>query len=527
MFEGQTGSKREFDTSAPAAPGRSPSNLNLGCSFISLDEFRCHSPPSQEFDPYLNTHLGYGPLIHLARVRHVGSVNWSAMARLVTLCLIVLSACVSLHSTLARSTPPVPFYNTTESHYRQLVSNGGGDFTLEEQIAQRILTSRVNSAVEESSNLASYPVAPAAFSSLLLSPTDDEIQEALTGLVRDYMEYRKRVTQLNNEEALLVKEVEARLGTLPPTPVTPPPVTPPPYPEPRFFFFLPSAPPSVNPEGLEGIAAIANDVKQSAEEESFLTKLQSNMFTNSIITTFSFISVEFLKSIGLGDLTSVGTLVADTWLYYEIGHTIREWAERDCYLPSAWPFSYFLPEHCRVYFEEQRQAEMRRKLEQQNAASGSGAASGADGNTGDNNGAGAASGAASGNGAASGPDAGNGGNNDPGAGSGAANGNNENGAAAGNGGENGNGAENGAGAENGENGSGVENGGENGSGVANGVGADNGENGNGTENGGENGSGAASGAGAENGGNNGSGAENGAAPDDGVEFDGENSGGET
>lgn len=226
------------------------------------------------------------------------------MARLVMLCLIVLGACWSLHSTLAGSTPPIQFYNTPESNYRHLESSGDGDFILEEIVAEGILISRFASTMHviqsledssetsiwsESSLLPTNPEASAAFSKLLLIPSDDEIHEALKVLVWEYMEYRRKVTPLDNDEALLVKEVEARMGTLPPTPVTA-------TPNPKARFVVSSVPPELNPEGLEGLVTIAQEVKLSAEEERFLSKLKGKMFINSITKKYSLIAEEFLNS---------------------------------------------------------------------------------------------------------------------------------------------------------------------------------------------------------------------------------------
>ncbi|XP_050711677.1 uncharacterized protein LOC126995846 [Eriocheir sinensis] len=285
------------------------------------------------------------------------------MARRMHVFLILLTCCV----TFARSSPLRASSTRLEPRFLNL---RGGDSLVRTLTMQRIMILRVMSIAKENGyivgsiskesvlraalRLAEYPGVSKVLSLIKQPPSGPEVWKVLQWMKRDYLKYRKMTRQLSDSETLLVRAVETSQFFS--TTLTPP-TTPSPSPDPRWLLFVPSAPPEFNEEGLNGIASIAEDVAKAVEDEGFFSKLQNNMFINAIITTYSFAVVEFLTSIGLGDVASVGTLVADKWLFYELATEITHWAEEGCFLLRSWPFYYFYPQHCRLLFEQQKRQE--------------------------------------------------------------------------------------------------------------------------------------------------------------------------
>ena len=295
------------------------------------------------------------------------------------LCVVVAAAaglCLAGNETHAASLESRASSQPLNTLIKQAFALNLENYPLEALIAQRILFSRLTSSAQDlgykvhdtmdAINLVAYnmttnsSVWASLTPELLTPPYTHEIHQAVKGVVRDYQNHRawlrRNTTTLSSHQPDQSKTWFSRMvdlifsEKLPQT--QPPPL--PPHAVPRCFsFFSFFSTPEVDTEGLDGLKDMVTEVTETLEEHNYIEELKQNLFFNSVMTTFTFVVVEYLESIGLGAVTSVGTLLSDLWLGHEVITKLMVWIEERCFLSTEWPFKYFFPEHCRLMYESQ------------------------------------------------------------------------------------------------------------------------------------------------------------------------------
>lgn len=87
-------------------------------------------------------------------------------------------------------------------------------------------------------------------------------------------------------------------------------------------------------------------VLTSAFLSPFWSRLRRNGSLGSLFMVLGTGGELFLKRVGLEDVASAGNILELLWITHRIFTDVIEYVEEECYFPTFWPFSCFIPEHC-------------------------------------------------------------------------------------------------------------------------------------------------------------------------------------
>lgn len=78
----------------------------------------------------------------------------------------------------------------------------------------------------------------------------------------------------------------------------------------------------------------------------FWSRLRRNGALGSMFVVLGTGGEILLERVGLEDVGTTGNILEILWLTHRVFKDVIEYAEEECYLPTFWPFSCFIPEHC-------------------------------------------------------------------------------------------------------------------------------------------------------------------------------------
>ncbi|KAK3877855.1 hypothetical protein Pcinc_017480 [Petrolisthes cinctipes] len=98
--------------------------------------------------------------------------------------------------------------------------------------------------------------------------------------------------------------------------------------------------------GEDNAASEMKLVLQKFFMSSFWSRLSRNRSRGTLYVAVGTGVEILLKQVGLEGLGSAGSVVEILWLTHRLFEDVMEYMDTECYLPTFWPFSCFIPDHC-------------------------------------------------------------------------------------------------------------------------------------------------------------------------------------